>query len=782
MAVVLPPAPTTLTSFPPPISTNRPTIPIPPKTTIPRASSSIRATDRSSTTSSLPAIPTVPNSTKDEGGMSGGAIAGLVIGALFLLVCSVVGGLILLKKRRKRMMGRGQYNGYSDTSRSRDLKQDDDASGESKSGLWGLVNGVHSKTQSLATPKSSKPASATVVATPDTTLQAHSTAKAMNPLPPIPTASNSNNKWGTMSSPPPIPMGNVVSPSTPVVGPNYGVNNGVGPNFLVPQENNTLISQPLSLPPASQDQPLTWQQQQQLQQQQFQQQQLQLPVQQLSVQQLPVQQLPIQQQPIQGYSAAMAPAVASQQQLHRQPHQQQQQFAPLPLQQQHVQRNMSSSTITTPVSQPYYYQPGTGLVSVPHALPPVEPYNSQHFQPKQAQAVTATSVVPYTPNIAHYSTLPVSVCHMPPPPPPSQQPIQQHNQQPMIYQQPPTAIKVTNQPPVTIASVPNATTRTPTPESESIFLPGDSSRLLLSQGLYKIVPDAEEEEEEARRAAAAVSATSAHAGSTSAAVMDLNLGGDFLSSVLNFSNQGPTNTFSSLSQGLATNIPAPIAAPVVNGGGQPVRQQPGYHDRQAGQKDRPNNQPRYLVDKEEYLDGVQGQNGSVTTAATSTVNTEPVIVGSDIVFEPLPSVKAARKKQNLTDDTNSRQSSSSSLLNNTNPSKEPMRAKPISSLVRAPTLGEMLPTMGTEEYLERTDDKEEYNAKLHGARELAGSPGPSTNIVHPTQVGELSKEAEGGIVDIGTPISPNAILPPSSPRSSTPTPPPLRLSTKPKFK
>ncbi|KAF9330487.1 hypothetical protein BGZ91_000115, partial [Linnemannia elongata] len=99
-------------------------------------------------------------------------------------------------------------------------------------------------------------------------------------------------------------------------------------------------------------------------------------------------------------------------------------------------------------------------------------------------------------------------------------------------------------------------------------------------------------------------------------------------------------------------------------------------------------------------------------------------------------------------------------------------------------------------YLERTDDKEEYSARLHGDRESStvASPRPMTNVIHPPRVGELSKEAQGGIVDIGTPITPNAILPTttveeaaasviSPPRSSTPaTPPPLRLSTKPKFK
>lgn len=287
--------------------------------------------------------------------------------------------------------------------------------------------------------------------------------------------------------------------------------------------------------------------------------------------------------------------------------------------------------------------------------------------------------------------------------------------------------------------------------------------------------------------------------------MDLNLGGDFLSSVLNYSNhQGPSNT-NSLSS--IPQSPSVVTAPVVNGagagsgaqGGQAVRQQPGYHDRQAGQKDRPKNQSRYLVDKEEYVDKQQQQHVQNGPSSTSQQSSEPVIVGSDIVFEPLPSVKAARERSNHNRGLDSTSSSSSSLLHNNPkqaPTKETGQLKSIGSPSKAPTLGEVLPTMGTEEYLERTDDKEEYSVRLHGARESStvASPTPTTNVIHPTRMGELSMEAQGGIVDIGTPITPNAILPTSEvegaavvvippPRSSTPaTPPPLRLSTKPKFK
>ncbi|KAF9151351.1 hypothetical protein BG015_006805 [Linnemannia schmuckeri] len=742
-----------------------------------------------------------------------------------------MGGFMLLKKRHKRLMGRGQYSGYPDTSQSRDLKQDDDDNNESKrqggSGFRGLVTSVLSKAQSLASPKgsnnSNNKSSATIVAAPATTpavamqQQQAQHVRAASPTP-VPAAN-----WGTASSPPPTLMGNVVPPSTLVVGPNYGADNGISSNYPGSGNNNhALISQPLYLPPTPQDQqPLNWQQQQVLQQQQLQQQQQQQQqqFQQQQLQQQYQQQLQQQQQhqiqhmPIQGYATLppiQAAAMTPQHQLQHQSYQQQQQQQPVQMQQ--VQRSMVSPTnITTPMSQPYYYQPGTGLVSVPLSLSPAEPYTPQPFQPHPVQVVQAITAAPpmsYGLNNAHYPVPPVSVAsvsHVPPPP--SHQHIQQ---QPVAYLPPPPATQATI--PTTVAAVPtSAAPRSPTPESGSIFLPGDSSRLLLSQGLFKIVPDAEDEEEAKRAAEAAVAASSSQIGPNPALSMDLNLGGDFLSSVLNHSNHnGPsnTNTFSSIPQG-----PSAAAAPAANGGagsgaqGQPVRQQPGYHDRQAGQKDRPKNQPRYLIDKEEYVGEQQQQQQHVQNESSSNRqqnNSEPVIVGSDIVFEPLPSVKAARERSNLNGGSDSTSTSSSSLLNNNKNSsnnqavtKESSQTRPTRNLSRAPTLGEVLPTMGTEEYLERTDDKEEYSARLHGARESStvASPTPTKNVIHPTRVGELSKEAEGGIVDIGTPITPNAILPTTTaaegaatgvipPRSSTAAtpPPPLRLSTKPKFK
>ncbi|KAG0367187.1 hypothetical protein BGZ54_004269 [Gamsiella multidivaricata] len=56
------------------------------------------------------------NTTSGGNGMSGGAIAGMIAGVIVILVGSVVGGFLLLKQRRKRMMLVGRnarsYNGY----------------------------------------------------------------------------------------------------------------------------------------------------------------------------------------------------------------------------------------------------------------------------------------------------------------------------------------------------------------------------------------------------------------------------------------------------------------------------------------------------------------------------------------------------------------------------------------------------------------------------------------------------------------------------------------------
>ncbi|KAG0281812.1 hypothetical protein BGZ95_009749 [Linnemannia exigua] len=887
MAQPAPPIFPNPTTTPAPVKPPITTLPIaPPKTTVlPISTTTHTKKPPASTTPTPPPVASDPiNKDGGAGGMSGGAVAGLVIGILLVLVCSVVGGFMLLKKRRKRMMGRGRYNGYPDTStsRSRDLKQhddDDDASESKRQGsgrLWGLVTGMLSKTNkdpaslggSTTQPSAAAETAAAAVVGPTPPpmqqIQHSHSMRAAGPAPPVPAPN-----WGTASSPrpPSTLMSNVVTPATPVVGPNYGVNNnGIGSNYPSPGNNinvnsHTLISQPLYLTPTPQDQQLTWKEQQQLQQQQLQQQQpnqqqlqplqqqqfqhqqqhqqqLQQQLQQQQQQQLQQQQLQQQQQqlqqqhfqqqqqqyqhnqqqqqqqrqlqhmPVQGYGAVVPQAQPSI--IVPQQHQSYQQQHP-PVQIQHLPRSMALPAAPTPAAQPYYYQPGTGLVSVPLSLPPPEPYTPQPFQP--VQAVTVTPSVPHAANNTHYPTSLVSVSHVPPPPTPTQQqPAQQHvqqqqqQQQQQVAYQPPPSLTTQASSLTTAALAAAATPRPVTPESGSIYLPGDSSRLLLSQGLYKIVPDAEDEEEAARAADASTSL----AGPTPVLSMDLNLGGDFLSSVLNYSKHpGPSNnTFNSLSPRSTS-----IVSAEANGGagesevqGQVVRHQPGYHDRHAGQKDRPKNQPRFLVDKEEYVAEGHGQNGVLaTTTSASTTNGEPVIVGSDIVFEPLPSVKAARARNSLHGGLDSTGSSSSSLLNN-NPNNDNqasanggVKPKGVSSLARAPTLGAFLPTMGTEEYLERTDDKEEYSVRLHGARESSMSPTPTTNVIHPARLGELSKEAQGGIVDISSPIIPNTIVPSSDvdsistatvtaetvivpPRSSTPvSPPPLRLSTKPRF-
>ncbi|KAF9987941.1 hypothetical protein BGZ65_001036 [Modicella reniformis] len=100
----------------------------------------------------------INNNGGSKKGMSGGAVVGLVFGILALLVCSVVGGFMLLKlRRRKRMMlaGREGHNGYRDTSSSSkeygNNGSEDDEDGEKSRGAFaGLLPGFISKARKTA--------------------------------------------------------------------------------------------------------------------------------------------------------------------------------------------------------------------------------------------------------------------------------------------------------------------------------------------------------------------------------------------------------------------------------------------------------------------------------------------------------------------------------------------------------------------------------------------------------------------------------------------------------
>ncbi len=142
------------------------------------------------------------------------------------------------------------------------------------------------------------------------------------------------------------------------------------------------------------------------------------------------------------------------------------------------------------------------------------------------------------------------------------------------------------------------------------------------------------------------------------------------------------------------------------------------------------------MDEKQELEAIQAD-GSRASSSRQPPNVE--IVGSDIVFEPLPSVKAATKAAqrasvaDLVDtETNGEnsahsQTSATSIVSATPASSivgvtenfgqqvvgEPLSPK---SLQRGTTIGMAFSTIGTEEYLEPTDDKEEYGFGLHGNR------------------------------------------------------------------
>ncbi|KAF9409746.1 hypothetical protein BGZ76_005619, partial [Entomortierella beljakovae] len=319
----------------------------------------------------------------------------------------------------------------------------------------------------------------------------------------------------------------------------------------------------------------------------------------------------------------------------------------------------------------------------------------------------------------------------PPPPvnttPAIPQPHLQREQLPVAFQIPPPPISVVSVPPVSIS--PNRTT---------VFLPGDASRPLLGQGLFKIVPD-EEDEAEALRAAIALERSYA----TETNPLDLNLDGDLISSVITYENQDDRFRAIEATKNGASSSGSKITSQSRN-------------------------------DKQEINDDEASEFGNLGPSR------DVVIVGSDIVFEPLPSAKAAKAKAEaaevaaaaagntplLEDDTN--RASVSSTASKKNPG----------FLERSATIGGVLPTMGTEEYLERTDDKEEYSYGLHGDRRtLEGLSSSTPKVIHPPSMTSLSQSAQGDIV-----ASP--ALPPSTPGISQGalSPPPVIKATRPNMK
>ncbi|KAI1315441.1 hypothetical protein EDD11_000774 [Mortierella claussenii] len=705
---IIPPAPT-VSHVPP--STSFPTI----------ATTSLQPTTtkrppRTRTTAN-PAEPTSSNNSSDPnndsgGGMSGGAVAGLVIGALFVLVCSVAGGLLLLKKRRKRMMvaGRGwQYHAgkYPDSAqkfRGGQYGGSDDPDDDRNKGQGGISKllsefvararkTVNSNSASFGAPE----APSMAIAATGVAVQQQQSQMQQPAGPALPRMLERGRHSRAL---PPIPgMVSTYDGTSPAPSHQSG-----------------------SLPPSGSP-------------------------------------------PMQGLYYAMSTDNSYFPQQHQQPYQQ-------PYQQQPQQGQLPSAfaqNITTPASQPYYYQPGTGLVPVPQPI--LTPPQQQQVQPQQA----LQQPMQYPPQPHQSAQVAGTVGHTASL---SQQPYQQQQQQNSLISQPPAPVSfpapmthaiASSSYAATTPALPVSELKSTTPEPSGVFLPGDASRPLLGQGLFKIVPDVEDQEEARRGLTAAEAAT----GSTAAAgdhpstadsvqPVQLNLGDDFLSSVINYETQD--ERFQALEARQGTTA-------MQNGS-----------NLNAATRNTESARPRYMVEKEEHSSGKQEldekdqEEGNFSVQSTSSLI---VIVGSDIVLEPLPSVKAAAKAaaaaaatggqtasqttgQDADQDTT--QAASHEGATNiggamaTSPAQSSherpltqgsiVGEKVLPKLHRVATIGAPLPTLGTEENLERTDDKEEYLFMLHGRRsDLAGSSPNSTPVVHPPTTVSLAEGFQGDMAD-----------------------------------
>ncbi|KAG0088413.1 hypothetical protein BGZ92_006216 [Podila epicladia] len=576
--------------------------------------------------------------------MSGGAIAGLVVGVLVILIGSVFGGMILLKKRRKRMMLSGRGSSYNNESYPSKREAVEDSSqgpkgfGDKVSRLWAGTMAKKSKTDE---------------------------AQRTVPDP----YSNYNNRYQSRLSTP-FDSGNQAS--------SPGLVSGGVPLPRMIQRTSSPV--PSSLGGSVAAYPY--------------------PTHQSGA--LPPVSPPYQSPPGQYFPPPHPPPVS-----------------------------VPGSTIHPgPGNQHYVYQPGTGLVSVPlslpHSAPPPQlPHIPQPYQqpislvhPMQASFVAPPSLV-QQPYQQHHQQ---QVYQQ------QQQQLHQHQQQQYQQFQQPPQLQTTIPRTQPVVSFPPPVTTNATPVSSSIFLPGDSSRPLLGQGLFKIVPDAEDVEEEKLHAEAARQGTN----SSTLQSVELNLGGDFLSSVINYENQ--EQRFESLenqanSGANSRNNSAPISreitVPTVDGPAGEIQEytrSTAYHDRSAGNQRQSTQRDQGAGDKQELDDDEEPSTSSPV-----------VIVGSDIVFEPLPSVKAAAAAAAAAaavgasaDSNPSSPPPPASKSNVSDPNAVSSPSSPTSTLTRMATIGKVLPTMGTEEYLERTDDKEEYSFGLHGdRRDIVGSPSAS---------------------------------------------------------
>ncbi|KAG0242726.1 hypothetical protein BGW41_003622 [Actinomortierella wolfii] len=777
--------------FPPPFTTTPTRKPRPSTTTISAPLTTVTDID----------TPVIDDNKQSGGGggMSGGAIAGIVVGFLALLALSVLGGFMLLKKRRRRMRASGKEppadpygrsTGYqrqhfeAASSGDDSQQQQDERRGGPLAFLAALVNGVSGGKRPASPARGSgggaqnksmseqKPRElAQVVLGSDGKISSNS------PLPPLPHQQQPLQHQAPPLQPPPVvhQTGPVSAlPSSTVF---YSGTTG---------SPSTVVG---SLP--------------------------------VALHQAPLPAIPLQQQQQQQPGGVVV--AAHQPQPHIQPQMALQQQSCVPY------ATGSQPAVTSFQQQPVYYQPGTGLVSVatPVAPPPSQPgivgatggLTQPMYQPQQpAQMHPAVAnqqymqIVPqqgYAPPLSQDSTILQQHSQQPPLNQQQQQQQQQQLQQQQQQQQqlqpfdlhasvlPSLHIVQQPAPPVSVVlatstaaagsmasspTSPSSMTSTmrhqqqqrPKAKKEEkppIYLPADSSRPLLSQGLFKIVPDDDDEAE-----LAAVAAAQARASGEGETIQggnhnngnDGQKDGDELVSVpipgaleLVSSVRGRVEQHQMQQQSM--NDGAKPREPVIVGSDIVLQPLPSELKRMNSQRA----QSPSLTST--------GTTITSTTTATSSANTQEAGAGAGAVtVPPAISLTVGGDRTSSSAHTpslasavlaaaNAAAASFSSPSSNggyhdsrTSPSYSTATSPLFSQPSRTNTLGEALPTMGTEEYLERTDDKEEYNSSVHGEKVSDGSMLLRDRPFSPVSIGSSNNGSQSGYVasPVSVPVSP----------------------------
>ncbi|KAG0269135.1 hypothetical protein DFQ27_004708 [Actinomortierella ambigua] len=722
--------------------------------------SSTRKPRPSSTTSVRDPLNTpTPSSgvSKQSGGMSGGAIAGIVVGFLALLGLTVAAGFMLLKKRRRRLMATGKappgdpYGRSTNFPRQRFESPVDDGQQEQDERrpgpmafLTALFSGVSGSKrspsptragggeggagdgsaggaqQSMAAEKSREVALSGGSSMPPSTFASHQvqhypqhpgSTHLISPPPSTVYYSNTTGSPTTMVAPMPAMLHQAPLPAIPMQQQSLGAGSPL-PGIPLQPPPFTPHQHPSSSPYATASQATAYQQQ------------------------------PVYYQPGTGLVSVATPVVP--------PSSGTTAGLVQPIYQQQQQQHQQQQQLQHPIVQVHHSAP----TAPSQRFMPTEPYTpaQQFYMPPQGQIQQK-----------HH--------HLPPP----QQQQQHYDLQASVL--PPLHVSQQPAPPVSIALASSATTAVDSmappsssrrsasssahasarrqqqkqrpkskvkEEKKPIYLPADASRPLLSQGLFKIVPDADDEAEQAAAAQAKARAS-----------------GDDDDDDDNNDDAGQGNTEDNRpsrndSEELVS-VPIPGALELVSS----VRGRVEQHQMQRrGVNDGARPREPVIVGSDIVLQPLPSElkrmnsmgaqspltssstatSTTTTTATTSTAFgtgtglavplTPPAItlsMGRDrstsVATPSLASaVLAAANAAAASFHGHPGQGSNGSYPNSRASTPYSATTSPLfSHPSRVATLGDALPTMGTEEYLERTDDKEEYNSSVHGEKLSSGS-------------------------------------------------------------